>query len=147
MLTQLILEKIDILRAGGQAAPLLLTEGQAGELYSMIFSDEIISLDDLETRGVTDFLYYDCSDKKRKNHTAEKVREHSEKLYQKPAGSILVALFRHIDVLTDTSANALLHVFEDVPPQLLIIVTSNSPEKIISTLQSRMIILANGIGK
>lgn len=147
MLTPLIVEKIDILRSSGQVAPMLLTEGQAAELYSVIFDEEIVSLDELETRAITDFLYYDCADKKSKHHTAEKVREHAEKLYTKPSGSILVALFRHIDILTDTSANALLRLFEDVPAGLMIIVTSTSPEKIIPTLQSRMIMLAPSSAK
>lgn len=35
--------------------------------------------------------------------------------------------------------NALLKVFEDVPQRLLILVTSQTPEKIIPTLQSRII--------
>ncbi len=90
-------------------------------------------------------MYYDCGDKKNKHHGAEKVREQAEKLYQKPADTILVVLFRHIDILTETSANALLRLFEDVPAQLLIIVTSHAPQKIISTLQSRMIMLAPGV--
>lgn len=145
MIAQQILEKIDILRSWWQTAPLLLTEWQAWEVYNMLYHEEILSLDELETRGISDFLYYDCADKKAKNHGAEKVREHVEKLYQKPAWDLLVALFRHIDVLTDTSANALLRLFEDVPTQLLIIVTSISPQKIIPTLQSRMIMLAPGI--
>jgi len=72
-------------------------------------------------------VYYDCGDKKNKHHGAEKVREQAEKLYQKPADTILVVLFRH------------------VPTQLLIIVTSHAPQKIISTLQSRMIMLAPGV--
>jgi hypothetical protein len=145
MISQLIIEKIDALRAGGQVAPLLITEMQACEVYGSIFWEDIISLDDLETRGVTDFLYYDCGDKKARHHMAEIVRKHVETLYQKPSGDILVALFRHIDILTDTSANALLRLFEDVPWQLLILVTSQAPQKIISTLKSRMILLAPSI--
>lgn len=75
------------------------------------------------------------------------IREQAEKLYQKPNGDILVALFRNIDILTEPAANALLRVFEDVPEQLLIIVTSLSPQKIIPTLQSRMIMMAPGSAK
>ncbi len=56
----------------------------------------------------------------------------------------MIALFRSIEILTDTSANALLHLFEDVPPQVLILVTSRSPQKIISTLQSRMLLIDSG---
>ena len=92
-----------------------------------------------------DFLYYDCSDKLSGNHKADNVRAQAEKLYKKPAGDILVALFKNIDVMTDTSANSLLRVFEDVPSQLLILVTSQSPEKIIPTIQSRMIMMSGGI--
>lgn len=145
MLSQQIIEKIDILRAGGQVAPLLLTEPQAVELYNTIFFDEVSTLDDLVTRGITDFLYYDCADKKSRNHTAEVLRAHAEKLYQKPADTLLLALFRNIEILTETSANALLRLFEDVPLQLMIIVTSRAPQKIIPTLQSRMLMLAPGI--
>ena len=145
MISQQIIEKIEVLKTGGQTAPLFVTEGQACERYNLIFSSEIDDLDELETRGTTDFVYYDCSDKKNKNHGAEKVREQAEKLYQKPAGNILVVLFRHIDILTETSANALLRLFEDVPSQLFILATSHAPQKIISTLQSRMIMLAPGV--
>jgi DNA polymerase III gamma/tau subunit len=35
--------------------------------------------------------------------------------------------------------NALLKIFEDVPQRLLILVTSQVPEKIIPTLQSRIV--------
>lgn len=111
----------------------------------MIFQGSVDDLDDLESAGINDFYYYDCGNKKAKHHGAEKVREHVEKLYQKPTGDILVALFRRIDLLTETSANALLKLFEDVPNQLLIMVTSSSPQKIIPTLQSRMIIMSPGI--
>jgi len=145
MISQQIIEKIDILRSGGQIAPLFVTEGQVCEIYEHIFEEDIGDLDELANKGINDYVYYDCSDKKNKNHGAEKVREQAEKLYQKPAGDILVALFHHIDVLTETSANALLRLFEDIPPQLLILVTSRAPQKIISTLQSRMIMLAPGI--
>lgn len=79
------------------------------------------------------------------------LKEHVEKLFQKPSGSILVALFRNIEALSASgeqkSENALLHLFEDVPPQLLILVTSQSPGKIISTLQSRMIMMDPGSAK
>ncbi len=92
-----------------------------------------------------DFLYYDCGDKISGNHKADKVRMQAEKLYQKPAGDILIALFRNIDRLTDTSANSLLRLFEDVPAQVLILVTSSSPEKIIPTIQSRMLMMSTGI--
>jgi hypothetical protein len=37
MISQLIIEKIDVLRAGGQIAPLLITEMQACEVYGSIF--------------------------------------------------------------------------------------------------------------
>lgn len=144
MISQQIIEKIDTLRSGGQAAPLFLTEGQTCEICELIFDQEITNLDELSLRSITDCMYYDCSDKKNKHHGAEKVREQAEKLYQKPAGNLLVGIFRHIDILTETSANALLRLFEDVPAQLLILVTSRSPQKIISTLQSRMIMLAPG---
>lgn len=147
MISQQILEKIESVKSGVQTAPLLITESQACEICSLIFSEEIEDLWDLDGRWINDCNYYDCADKERKNHTAAILREHAEKLYQKPNGEILVALFRNIDVLTETSANALLRIFEDVPAQLLIIVTSRSPAKIIPTLQSRMIILAPGSSK
>lgn len=147
MISQLILEQIESVRAGSQTAPLFITESQASEICSLIFGELIEDLDDLDERGINDCNYYNCGDKDRKNHTAWVVREHAEKLYQKPNGDILVALFRNIDVLTETSANALLRLFEDVPAQLLIIVTSRSPQKIIPTLQSRMIMLAPGSSK
>jgi|GEM_PF-977541 len=131
---------------------MLLTEAQACELYTIVFHEEIESLDELETRGISDFLYYDCSDKSHKgseNFKVKILKEHIEKLYQKPFGTILVALFRNLEALRASgeqkSENALLRLFEDVPSQLLIIVTSSSPQKIIPTLQSRMIMFAPGV--
>lgn len=126
---------------------MLVTEAQAAELFTAVFDEEIDSLDELKTRGITDFLYYDCADRESGHHKADQVREQAEKLYTKPAGSILVSLFRNLEILTDTSSNALLNVFEDVPAGLLVIVTSPSPGKIIPTLQSRMIMLAPNMAK
>jgi len=102
MISQQIIEKIDTLRAGGQVAPLLVTEEQAREIYELIFSDEITSLDDLDMRGINDFLYYDCADRSHKgseNYRVKILKEHTEKLYQKPSGDILVSLFRNIEAL------------------------------------------------
>lgn len=145
MLTQQILSVLSHLRNGGQSSPLLVAEAQVCEICADIFEIDIQDIEELSERGMMDFLYYDCGDKVAENHKAENVRKQSEKLYQKPAADILVAVFRNIDCLTDTSANALLRLFEDVPTQTLILVTSQSPEKIIPTLQSRMLMMSMGI--
>lgn len=144
MISQQILQKIEALRSGWQAAPLLVSEAQAAEICGYLFEEEIETLDELETRWITDFIYYDCSDKSQEHHKVEPLRKHAEKLYQKPSGDILIALFRNIDVLNIHGGNSLLRLFEDVPSQLLILVTSQSPGKIISTLQSRMIMMDPG---
>ncbi len=151
MISQQILDKIETLKSWGQSAPLLISEGLATEICSLLFAEEINSLDEVENRWITDFMYYDCSDRSHRwseHYKVKIVKEHVEKLYQKPAWNLLVALFRNIDALgasgEQKSENALLHLFEDVPEQLLILVTSNSPQKIISTLQSRMIIMDPG---
>jgi len=93
----------------------------------------------MEAKNISDFLWYDCADKTSKNHSVEMVRKFVEKLYKTAAGDIFVALFLNIDILTGNSLNALLKIFEDVPQRLLILVTSQAPEKIIPTLQSRII--------
>lgn len=132
---------IEALRSGGQSAPLLVSEETIHEVIKNIFGIEEISLQDLKSKGLTDFLWYDCADKKSENHKVKFVREFVEKLYQTPAGDIFIALFLNIDALTDASHNALLKVFEEVPQKLLILVTSQVPEKIIPTLQSRILTL------
>lgn len=154
MISQQILQKIDALRAGWQGAPLLVSEAGAAEICGYLFDEEIDTLDELEARWITDFIYYDCADRSHRwaeHYKVKVLKEHVEKLYQKPSGSILVALFRNIEALSASgeqkSENALLHLFEDVPSQLLILVTSQSPAKIISTLQSRMIMMDPGSTK
>jgi hypothetical protein len=151
MISQQIFDTIAALKSGWQSAPLLVSEGQAAEICSVLFEEEILSLDDLENRWITDFIYYDCADRSHKwaeHYKVKVLKEHVEKLYQKPSGNILVAIFRNIEALgaswEQKSENALLHLFEDVPAQLIIIVTSKSPGKIISTLQSRMIMMDPG---
>ena len=144
MLSNQITSIISALRGGDISAPLLLSEMHVCEVFDVLYGTETLALEELAERGINDFLYYDCSDKDAGNHKAEQVREHALKLYQKPSGDIFVAIFRNIEILTDTSANALLHLFEDVPPQVLILVTNRSPQKISSTLQSRMLILDSG---
>lgn len=52
-----------------------------------------------------------------------------------------MAVFLHIDILTEAASNALLRIFEDVPPHVLILVTSDAPGKILPTLQSRIVLL------
>lgn len=106
-----------------------------------IFSLELTSLEEIGEKSIADFLCYDCADRTSKHHGVEKIREFSEKLYRTPAGDISVALFLNIDALTNNAHNALLKVFEDVPQRLLILVTSQTPEKIIPTLQSRIVTL------
>lgn len=145
MLSQQILTTIASLRAGGNSAPVLVSEGHACEIVSQVFELDILDLDELAERGVMDFLYYDCADRENDSHKADTVRKHVEKLYQKPSEDIFVALFRNIDSLTETSANALLRIFEDVPSQVMIIVTSRSPARIISTLQSRMLMIDGAV--
>jgi DNA polymerase III gamma/tau subunit len=141
MLSNQILTIIADLRSAHQSAPLLLSEKHVCEVYETLYNSELTSLDELEGRSITDLLIYDCADKAAGNHKADTLRKQTEKLHEKPAGDLLVAVFRHIDILTDTSANALLRVFEDVPPQVLILVTSTAPQKIIPTLLSRMLII------
>lgn len=141
MLSNQIISTLDVLKSGGQSAPLLLSEIHICEVFEVVYGEQISSLDDVEERGISDFLYYNCGDKENGHHKAENVREFAQKLYQKPAGDILMVIFRHIDILTDTSANALLRVFEDVPAQVLILMTSASPAKIIPTLLSRTLII------
>lgn len=141
MLSNQIISLIATLKDGWSSAPILVSEAQVCEIFDSIYQTNTLDLDELAERWINDFLYYDCSDKNAGNHKAEQVREHALKLYQKPSGEMLIALFRNIEILTDTSANALLHLFEDVPPQVFIVVTSKSPQKIISTLQSRMLML------
>ena len=141
MLSNQILTIIADLRLGRESAPLLLSEKHICEVWEYISWSELLSLDELVGRSITDLLFYDCSDKTAGNHKADNIRKQSEKLYEKPAGDLLVAIFRHINILTDTSANALLRVFEDVPSQVLILVTSTAPQKIISTLLSRMLVI------
>lgn len=151
MISQQILQKIEALQIGWQSAPLLVSEAQAVEICGFLFEEEIETLDELETRWIMDFIYYDCADRSHKwveHYKVKILKDHVLKLYQKPSGSILVALFRNIEALSASgeqkSENALLHLFEDVPSQLLILVTSQSPWKIISTLQSRMIMIDPG---
>ncbi len=106
-----------------------------------IFGLKITSLEEIEGKSISDFLSYDCADKISKHHGVEKIREFVVKLYQTPVGDIFVAVFLNIDALTMNAHNALLKVFEDVPQKLLILVTSQTPEKIIPTLQSRIVTL------
>ncbi len=143
MLSERITSIIETLRSGGQSAPLLVSEGTACDVINDIFDIEITSLEESQEKSMTDFLWYDCADRASKNHGVEKTRAFTEKLYQTPAWDIFVALFLNLDALTMNAHNALLKVFEDVPQRLLILVTSQTPEKIIPTLQSRIITLGS----
>ncbi len=141
MLSERIAHIIETLKSGGQSAPLLVSEQMVCDIVSELFRVEISTLNDLEEKGIADCVWHDCSDRSSGNHNAKIVRKFVEKLYQKPAEDILVALFLNIDSLAETAYSSLLKVFEDVPNQVLILVTSPSPEKILPTLQSRIITL------
>lgn len=141
MLSERISRIIETLKSGGQSAPLLVSEQTVCDVISELFRVDINTLDDLEEKSIADCLWYDCSDKDAKGHKVEFVRKFVEKLYQKPAGDIFVAIFLNIDALAEASYSSLLKVFEEVPSQVLILVTSSSPEKILPTLQSRIITL------
>lgn len=139
MLSEKILSIIDTLKSGGQSAPILVSEETVCEIVTSLFGIEVQSIEEIGWKSIADFLWYDCADTKPKQNGVEKIRKFVEQLYQKPSGDIFVALFQNIDVLTMNAHNALLKVFEDVPQRLLILVTSQTPEKIIPTLQSRII--------
>ncbi|MFA6080108.1 MAG: hypothetical protein WC753_01345 [Candidatus Gracilibacteria bacterium] len=141
MLSERISSIIETLKAGGQSAPLLVSEQTVCDIISELFRVEIYTLDDLEEKGIADCVWHDCSDKDAKGHKVEFVRKFVEKLYQKPAGDIFVAIFLNIDALADTAYSSLLNIFEEVPNQVLILVTSSSPDKILPTLQSRIVTL------
>jgi DNA polymerase III delta prime subunit len=117
----------------------LVSEETVCEIAASLFEIEMQSIEDIEGKSIADFLWYDCADTKSKHHGVEKIRKFVEQLYQTPSGDIFVALFLNIDALTMNAHNALLKVFEDVPQKLLILVTSQVPEKIIPTLQSRIV--------
>jgi DNA polymerase III gamma/tau subunit len=136
-----IAHTIETLKSGGQSAPLLVSEETVCTVIRDIFGIEETSIEDIKDKSLTDFLWYDCADKKSESHKVKFVREFVEKLYQKPVGEIFVVLFLNIEILTPESYNALLNIFEEVPQRLLILVTSQTPEKIIPTLQSRIISL------
>jgi len=139
MLEEKIHSLIEILKSWWQSAPLLVSEDTACTILQAIFFIECTSLREIEDKGIADFFWYDCAQKSSKNHGVEKIREYTQKLYQTPGWDISVALFLNIDALTHNAHNALLKIFEDVPERLLILVTSQAPEKIIPTLQSRII--------
>jgi hypothetical protein len=108
-----------------------------------VHHETIEDLNLLATRWITDFYYYDCADRTSGNHKAEQIRNFILALSQKPSNDLQIILFRHIETLTEVSAHALLHIFEDVPNRTLILTTSVSPTKILPTLLSRMVILDN----
>lgn len=117
-------------------------------MCNAIFGTELASLDDLAERTIADLLYYNTQDETDgvKNYSIKTLRDFVPKLHQKPSGDILVAIFRNFELFSTksslvTSANSLLKIFEDVPKNLLIIATSQSPQKIIPTLLSRMILI------
>jgi len=141
MFWERIISIIDTLKSWGQSAPLLVSEETLCEVINTLFHLNISSREEIEWKSLPDFLSYDCADTKSKNHGVEKTRAFAERLYQKPAGDISVALFLNIDALNSHGYNALLKIFEDVPQRLLILVTSQAAEKIIPTLQSRIITL------
>ena len=114
----------------------------------MIFATDITTLDELAERSIADLLYYNTLDGSdgAQNYKIKPLKEFVQKLHQKPSGEILVVIFRNFELFSTksalvTSANSLLKVFEDVPPSLLIMVTSPAPQKIIPTLLSRMILV------
>lgn len=141
MLSNQITSLLAVVQSGGQAAPMLLSESHVCELWELLYGREIMYLDDIVGQSVADFLYYDCGNRDAGNHKVKNIREFAEKLYQKPSGDVLLVVFRNIEILTDESAHALLRIFEDIPPQVLILLTSPSPQKIIPTLLSRTLII------
>ncbi len=141
MLWEKIISILETLKSGWQSAPILVSEETACEVVRTTSENEIATLEDLETRSLSDVFFYDCADRDAKHHGVEKTRAFVEKLYQKPSGDITIAVFLNLDALTANAHNALLKVFEDVPQRLLILVTSQVPEKIIPTLQSRIVTL------
>jgi DNA polymerase III gamma/tau subunit len=143
MLSEKILSIIETLKSGGQSAPILVSEETVCEIVTSLFGIDTHSVRQIKEKSIVDFLWYDCADTKSKNHGVEKIRKFVEQLYQKPSEDICVALFLNLDSLTMNAHNALLKVFEDVPQRLLILVTSQILEKIIPTLQSRMIKIDN----
>lgn len=148
MLSNQITSIVEAVKSGGQSAPVLLSEIHTCEVCNTLFGTDITTLDDLAERTITDLLYYNTLDGSdgAQNYKIKPLKEFTQKLHQKPSGDILIVIFRNFELFSTksalvSSANSLLNIFEDVPTNLLIIVTSPAPQKIIPTLLSRMILI------
>lgn len=134
-------QTIETVRKQWQQAPLLVTEESACKCITYITGVQEVTLTDYLDRWITDCLIYNCTDKKRKKHSVEEIRKFIPFLYEKPAHDILLVIFHELHLLSEPAQNALLKIFEDIPTNVLILITSTAPNRIITTLLSRIIIL------
>lgn len=84
MISEKIHSILQVLIAGGQSAPLLVSEEVAQSILVDTFHIDIASLEDLEEKSIPDLFWYDCADKKHKKHQVETLRKFTEQLYQTP---------------------------------------------------------------
>ena len=141
MLSNQITTHIAQIQSGIPSAPLLLSEAHVCEILSLLFDQEIEDISTLSFGGLTDVYLYDCGDRDNELHKVGPLREFVQKLYQKPQGDILVAIFHHLDILREETSAVLLRLFEDVPKGLCILITSQSPQKLLPTIVSRIIVV------
>ncbi len=85
MISEKIHSILQVLIAGGQSAPLLVSEETVQDILQETFHIDRVSPESLEEKSIPDFFWYDCADKKHKKHQVDTLRKFTEQLYQTPA--------------------------------------------------------------
>ncbi len=117
-------------------APLLLDDNSICEIINYLNNSSLTNINQIDEEWFSNVFVFKTEDK---NFKIEKTREIIEKASIKPAWDFNIFLIQEIDKFTEQAWNSLLKTFEDIPNRILFLLTTNSKENILETIESRIL--------
>ncbi|EKD29629.1 MAG: hypothetical protein ACD_78C00332G0004 [uncultured bacterium (gcode 4)] len=137
-----LLEKFE---SGHSIPPVVLSNEDVTTVVNTLKKTHFLDLYDMRKQYIDGVFFFE-------NETGtikiERTREIIEQSSKKSSSGYDIFIIERIDTLTLAAANSLLKLFEEVPSNILILLTSDSGrEAMIETLASRVIFISSNIHK
>lgn len=137
-----LLEKFE---SGHSIPPVVLSNEDVTTVVNTLRKTHFLDLYDMRKQYIEGVFFFE-------NETGtikiERTREIIEQSSKKSSSGYDIFIIERIDTLTLAAANSLLKLFEEVPSNILILLTSDSGrEAMIETLASRVIFISSNIHK
>lgn len=116
--------------------PLLINEDILIETVNYLNKSYVSNIEELRENIVPNIMLFETEEKTFK---IEKTREIIEKSSIKPWEKFNIFIIREIDKLSIAASNSLLKILEDVPDNIIFLLTTNAKENLLETIYSRIL--------